>query len=139
MPVSFQILPHRQLILFIYSGKVTFQESSEIVGQSARHPAFSPWLRHLCDLSRVTGVERDYLKLLKMHAKIAEDLRPSGHDLLVLFYAPNRAGQSMAEMARRSWQGQSGAIVMIHDREAEALAMFGLRETSMDELLQSAE
>jgi hypothetical protein len=134
VPVSFHILPHRQLILFTYTGHVTLQESMDIVAQAAAHPEYQPWMRQLCDLSAVTGVERDFPKLLRMQARIIEDLMPQGHDLQVLFFAPTRAGQEMAHMARKSWEGLNSVMVLIQDQEAAVLELLGLRETSLTQL-----
>ena len=78
-------MPERQLILFTYAGHVTLQESMDIVASAAAHPEYRPSMRQLCDLAAVTGVERDFPKLLRMQARIIEDLLPQGQDLLVLF------------------------------------------------------
>ena len=139
MPVTFKIIPKRQLILFTYSGLVTLQESMDIVAQSARDPLHQPWQRHLCDLSAVTEVERDFLRLMQMQAKIAETFQPQAHDTIVLFYAPTKAGQMMAEMARKSWEGLNSVLVMVQHSEAQALAMLDLPEQNLQALLQIAE
>ena len=139
MPVTFKIIPKRQLILFTYSGLVTLQESMDIVAQSARDPLYQPWQRHLCDLSAVTEVERDFLRLMQMQAKIAETFQPQAHDTIVLFYAPTKAGQMMAEMARKSWEGLNSVLVMVQHSEAQALAMLDLPEQNLQALLQIAE
>ena len=135
LPVSFKILPQRQLILFTYAGLVGLQESTDAIGACARHPDYRPWQRQFCDLSRVTGVERDFPKLMKMQAKIVEDLQSDGNDLIVVFYAPTQVGQILAHTARKSWDGLNAVIVLIHDDEAEALALLGLPETSLSDLL----
>ncbi len=139
MPVTFKIIPKRQLILFTYSGLVTLQESMDIVAQSACDPQYQPWQRHLCDLSAVTEVERDFLRLMQMQAKIAETFQPQAHDRIVLFYAPTKAGQMMAEMARKSWEGLNSVLVMVQHSEAQALAMLDLPEQNLQALLQIAE
>lgn len=136
MPVSFQILPRHQIVLFSYSGKVGLQESIDAIAASARHPDHRPGMRQFCDLSHVTGVERDFPKLLQMQAKIAEDLLPGAHELIVLFYAPTRAGREMAQMARNSWEGLNSVIVLIQDDEAKALDLFGLQGQSISGLRQ---
>lgn len=136
MPVSFKILPQRQLALFTYSGFVGLAESRDAIGACARHPDHKPWMRQLCDLSLVTGVERNFIELLKMQAKIVEDLLAVGQELVVLFYAPTRAGQELAQMARKSWEGLDAVIVLIQDHEAETLALLGVPERSLAELQQ---
>lgn len=138
MPVTFRIIPQRQLILFTYSGKVGLQETIDAVAASAEHPDHQPAMRHLCDVSKVTSVERDFPKLLKLHAKIAESLLPVEEDQVVLFYAPTREGQRMARLAQKSWQGISAVIVLISDHEAEAMEMLGLKEASIAALLDEA-
>lgn len=136
MPVTFQILPQRQLILFCYKGLITLQESMDIVAAAAAHPAYRPWMRQLCDLSGVTGVERDFPKLLKMQARILEDLDPGAEDLMVLFYAPTGPGQEMAHMAQKSWEGLNSVIVRIQDSEAAVMDLLGLAEARLEDLLQ---
>ena len=136
MPVTFHILPKRQLILFYYKGLITLQESMDIVAEAASHPDYRPWLRQLCDLSAVTGVERDFPKLLKMQARILEDLDPGAEDLMVLFYAPTAPGQEMAHMAQKSWEGLNSVIVRIQDTEAAVLDLLGLPEQRLSDLLQ---
>lgn len=135
MPASFQIVPQRQLALFTYAGFVTLAEAMAVVTDYGRHPDHQPWMRQLCDLSQVTGVEKNFPELLKMQARFVETLLPAGRDLLVAFYAPTSAGQELARMARKSWEGLNAVVVLIHVDEAESLALLGLRERSLTELL----
>lgn len=135
MPARFQILSQRSLALFTYSGFVTLAEAMAVVTAYGRHPSHQPAMRQLCDLSAVTGVERNFPEMLKMQARFVETLLPAGRDLLVTFYAPTRAGQDLAQMARKSWTGLDAVVVLIHEDEAEALALLGLRERSLSELL----
>lgn len=131
MPVTFKVLPRRNLVLFTYSGMVGMQESMEVVAAATCHPDYRPTMRQLCDLSRVTGVERDFPALLKMQARIVESLYTPEGELVVLFYAPGRAGREMAQMAHKSWEGLNSVLVLILDREAQALAVFGLPDPSI--------
>ncbi len=135
MPVSFTILPQRNLAIFTYSGEVTLRESGEVVAAAAAHPDHRLGMRQLCDLSRVTGVERDFPALLKMQALMAESLLIKPMELVVVFYAPTRAGQELVQMARKSWDGLNSVIVLSQDDEAEALALLGLPEKSLAALL----
>lgn len=135
MPAHFTILPQRNLVVFTYSGEVKYQEASDVVAAATAHPDHRAGMRQFCDLSQVTGVEHDFPALMKMQARIAEDLMPKSAELLVLFYAPTPVGQEMARMARRSWEGLNSVIVVVQEHEAEALALFGLPETSVAALL----
>lgn len=107
----------------------------DIVAEAAAHPDYRPWMRQLCDLSGVNGVERDFPKLLKMQAKILEDLDPGAEDLMVLFYAPSSPGQEMAHMAQKSWEGLNSVIVRIQDTEAAVLDLLGLPDARLSDLL----
>lgn len=137
MPASFQILQHRRLALFTYAGFVTISEAQTAICDCWEHPKHHPSMRQFCDLSAVTGVERNFPELLKMQAKIAEEMGPAGPELLVMFYAPNRAGQELAQMARKSWEGLDSVIVLIQETEADALAVLGLPEASIADLMAS--
>lgn len=123
------------MALFTYSGFITLAEAQAVVAAYAEHPASQRWMRQLCDLSAVTGVEHNFLEFLRMQAKFVEALMPIGRDLLVMFYAPTKGGQDLAHMARKSWAGLNSVIVLIQQTEAEALALLGQRETSIAELL----
>ena len=135
MPVSFTILPQRNLAIFTYSGEVTLQESSDAVAAATTHPDHRLGMRQLCDLSRVTGVERDFPALLKMQARMADSLLTKPMELVVVFYAPTRAGQELVQMARKSWEGLNSVIVLSQEDEAEALALLGLPEKTLAALL----
>lgn len=126
MPVSYAVLPHRNLIRFTYHGEVTFAETTEIVARAARDPAAQPGMRHLCDVAAVTGVERDFAALMRMQARIAEDLVTPAEPLLVVFHAPTAAGQAMAAMARRSWDGLDSVRVLVAEDAERALDILGL-------------
>jgi hypothetical protein len=134
MPAQFKIIPPKQLVLYTYSGDVTFRESQNIVAASTQDPQYKPWFRQLCDLSRVTSVETDFAALMKMQAKMVESLNPTGPDLLVVFFAPSRVALEMATMARKSWEGLSSVIVLVQDQEARALNILGLAESRIDQL-----
>jgi hypothetical protein len=138
MSVQFKIFPDWNLLVFTYSEHVTYQESSEVVAAATTHPAHRKGMRQLCDVSQVTSVERNFPKLMKMQAKMAEDLALQAPELFVIFYAPNRAGRQLAEMARRSWEGLDSVIVLVHDREANVISTLGLPEMTLGALLETA-
>ena len=135
MPVSFTILPQRNLAIFTYWGEVTLQESGDVVAAASAHPDHRPGMRQLCDLSRVTGVERNFPALLKIQALMAESLVIKPMELVVVFFAPTRAGQELVQMARKSWEGLNSVIVLWQEDETDALALLGLPEKSLAALL----
>ncbi|MDP2087431.1 MAG: hypothetical protein Q8K20_19735 [Gemmobacter sp.] len=138
MPVSYKILPKLDLVLVTFSGMVGLQETLLSAGECGRHPDFRPGMKHLFDLTDVTGHERDFPAYFAMQAKVLENLPPTGGDHLLMFLAPTRAGQDMAELVRRTWEGLPRAIVLVHETAAEALATLGLRERSLADVMTSA-
>lgn len=139
MPVTYAIRPAWNLILFRYHGEVTFHESVAVVEAAASDPMARAGMRHLCDLSDVTGVERDFLALLRMQAQMAESLHRPGPEQVVVFFAPTPAGQQLAEMARRSWEGLDSVIVLLQTCEAEALALLGIKASKISDMLQTVQ
>lgn len=134
MPVTFAILPKRHLVLFTYHGEVTMQEVIDVVAAATSHPAHRDGMRQLCDLSRVTRIEKDFAALMKMQAKLAENFVIRQADRIVVFYAPTPVARSIAQMAKKSWDGLNSVIVLMHEDEAEALALLGLAERSLSDL-----
>jgi hypothetical protein len=137
MSVQYQVLPRLNLALFAYSGQVTFAEALAAVAAVARHPDHHDTMRQLCDLSGVTGVERDFPALMQMQARMAEDLLPVRGERIVVFYAPHRAAQQMASMARKSWDGLDQVLVRVVDSEDQALALLGLKHAAISELFDA--
>lgn len=131
MPIRFRLIASRNLILFDYHGHIRLTEPAEAVQAASVVAGYRPGMRHLVDVSQVTGVDRDWPALLRQQAEIAAVLVPQGPEQLVLFYAPTRPGQWMAQMARRSWEGLNIVSVRVIEDEAEALALLGLPERSI--------
>lgn len=126
MPVRFSVVPDLNLVLFVYSGTVCLAESTDAIAEAARDLDYRPFMRQLCDLSAVTGVERNFPELLKMQARILDELMPRGHEITVVFLAPTRAGREMAQMASKSWAGLNAVRVLIVETEAGAADILGL-------------
>lgn len=139
MPVSFQILPHHELIVVTYTGVAGLDETMERAGECARHPDFRPTMRHLIDLSRITGFERDFPRFFAMQAKVMEDFPPVGTDQMFVYFAPGRPAQEMVQMVRKSWDGLDWAVVVALEDEAEVMALMGLPGTCIADLCQGAQ
>lgn len=138
MPVSFRIVPQRDLVIVTYSGFVTVNESSIWAERYARHPDFRQDQKFLFDSSGVTGHEKDFVKFLKMQGLMTELFAQTGRDQLVGCFAPNEVSREMAVMAQRSWAPVDHMVIMIHDDEAEVLAFLGQPETCLADLLANA-
>lgn len=135
MSVFYHVLPQSNVAVFSYSGHVTFAEALSAVAAVARHPDHHDTMRQLCDLSEVTSVERDFPALMRMQARMAENLLPPHGERLVVFYAPHPAAQQLAQMARKSWDGLDQVLVRVVAREDQALALLGLKAPAIADLL----
>lgn len=138
MAVHYHVLPRLNLALFAYAGQVTFAESLAAVAAVARHPDHHDTMRQLCDLSAVTGVERDFPALMQMQARMAETLPPRQGERIVIFYAPHAAARTLSHMARKSWDGLDQVLVREVAHEPEALALLGLKQARIADLLLEA-
>lgn len=136
MPVETHVLPRLNLAIFAYSGQVQFAEAQRAVAEVSTHPDHHDTMRQLCDLSAVTGVERDFPELMKTQARMAEHLLPKRGERLVVFYAPHPIAQTMAEMARKSWDGFDEVLVRIVAHEDQAIALLGVKQSSIAEMVQ---
>jgi hypothetical protein len=134
MPVTYKVLPERNLIVFNYWGDLTPAEAQAAVVEAMQHPMAKSTMRHLCDVSRVTAIERDHVGMMKMQSRIIESLELNSQDVMVVFYAPTKTGLQIAQMARKSWEGLDRAIVLVQQTEAGALALLGLPDHSLDDL-----
>ncbi len=138
MPVTFRILSERGLVFVRYTGFARLDESFEAFGQYARHPDFRPGQKQLVDLSGVTGVETDYVKLFALQARKADVFLGSGAQTLLVYFAPTPTAMDLAEAVIRSWEPSGAVIPLIQENEQEALQLLGQPERSFEELLQSA-
>jgi hypothetical protein len=138
MPVSFRILPERGLVFVRYTGFAVLDESSQVFGQYAAHPDFQPGQKQLVDLSGVTGMERDYVKLFALQARKADAFLGTGAQTLLVYFAPTPIAMDLAEAIIRSWEPSGAVIPLIQEDESDALKLLGQPERSFEELLQGA-
>ncbi len=119
MPVSFRILPKHGLVYVRYEGHQRMEESLRIFSEYARHPDRRPG------------------KLFELQAKKAEVFMDPGVQTLLVYYAPTKLAFDLALLAERSWRPFSFVVSLVQETEADALSLLGLRERSLDQLLQS--
>ncbi len=133
MPVSYRIHPHLGLVHVRYSGFVRLADSFDIIDRYMRDPDFAPGQKQLVDLSAVTGHEQDYARLLELQARKLDAFR-TGPQSLVVYYAPSEPALTLARLIVRSWKDLGFLVPLIHDDEAEALALLGIAAPSLDAL-----
>lgn len=138
MPVTFRILTARALVYVRYDGFARLQESFEAFGAYARHPDCRPGQRQFVDLTGVTGVERDFVKIMELQAVKADVFVSPGHQTLISYFAPSEPARTLAALAMRAWEGTNGVVARIFDTEEAALAFLGQAETRVADLLAAA-
>jgi hypothetical protein len=138
LPVTFQILPARDLALITYTGVAGYDETMEAAAVYAAHPDFRPDQKFLFDLTAVTGHEQDFMKYFQMQGQMVELYAQTGHDQLIAFVAPSDAARDMAMLAQRSWEPIKHMVMLIHQEEAEVLRFLGQPERSIAALVEAA-
>lgn len=138
MSVSFRILPEHGLVYVRYEGTVQLEDSFAAFAEYARHPDRRPGQKHLVDMSGVTAFDRDFTALMKLQAHKADVFMQGDAQTMIVYYAPTRATYAMARQVIRSWEAISSVVVVVQQNEADALALLGLRDTSISSLLQAA-
>ena len=138
MPVTFKIFRERGLVFVKYEGFAHLYESFQAFGAYAAHPDFRPGQKQLVDLSGVTGVEKDYVKLFALQARKADVFLGSGAQTLLVYYAPTKLSAGLAESVLKSWEPSGAVIPLVQSDQAEALQILGQPERSFDEFLEAA-
>lgn len=138
MPVSFKILPDRALAYVRFEGVITVPEASAAFADYAADPEMRPDQRHLLDMSRVTGWTTDFPALFELHASQLDVLMTAQHEILWVYFAPAEPARSLVQLAVRSWGEVPGLIVTLEENEAGALEILGLRENTIEALLQAS-
>lgn len=139
MPGTFRIFPDLGLVYVRYEGHILLAETSEMMAQYGRDPLARPGYKQLVDLSRVTGYETDFARLMRLQAEKLDLLLQDVPQTLLVYYAPDGPARDMARLIRRSWEGLSGVIVTVQETQAAALSVLGLPQTSFEDILSRQE
>ncbi|MHA7868908.1 MAG: hypothetical protein ACX93U_15555 [Salipiger thiooxidans] len=135
MSVTFQILPEHGIVYVRYEGFSRLDDTMRAFDDYARHPQSHPGQKHLVDLSNVTGIESDFIGLMKLQAKKADIFLGTGEQTLIVYYAPSKLSYEMAEFIVRSWEGIGAVVSLVQQCEEQALTLLGLPHQSFAELL----
>jgi hypothetical protein len=135
MSISFRILNAHGLVYVRYDGLTCPVETSKAFQVFMQDPDFKPGLKHLIDLSRTTGINPDYLNMIKLQAQKVDAFMQGQGQTLVAYYAPTEVAFEVAVLASRSWEGSLRVATVVHRREAEVLEFLGIREPSIEALL----
>ncbi len=138
MSVSFRIFPRRGLVYVRCEGVVRVPETMAALEDYFRHPEFRPGQRQLVDLAPVTGIDVDFVDLMKLQARKAEAFYGGRSDTLVVYHVPTSLPLEMVRMVNQSWEGIDGVVVALMQTEEDALAALGQPEGSFAELMEVA-
>lgn len=101
-------------------------------------PGYQQGQSQLVDLSRMTGIEPEYARLLALQTVKATKGDDISEPILMVFFAPTEIAQRMAQKSRAAWQDVAKVRVRIETTEQAVLARFDLAEPSLDALLRRA-
>ena len=138
MPVRFDVISHRGIVVVHNFGHLTVATTQSAFAAFTASPACIPGQIHLSDLSAVTSYERDLPGFLQVQADIADKFHGDAPETLLVIYAPTPISMELARFLHNSWSGTGSVIPRIATTEAEALAILGVPETRISDLLASA-
>ncbi len=137
MASFFRVLPEQSLVYARYSGAITIDDYLYVVEGVMKHPDFRIEFKHLIDLTNLTEINLEYVKVMKAQARIAGMVADSNSDILSVVVAPTPVALAAAKMVLRSWDNLDTPVVRrIVTDLSEAATLLGLRKNSMPKLLR---
>jgi hypothetical protein len=110
------------------------QEGYEAFGAYLMHTEYRPDQRQLVDLSGVTDVEQDFLRLFQLQAGKAAAFMAGRAPVMLVYLAPTEISLGMARLIQRSWEGLDGAVVRVVTDWEAAGDILGLRAEVIETL-----
>ncbi|SEW15618.1 hypothetical protein SAMN04488515_1316 [Cognatiyoonia koreensis] len=138
MPTGFRIIPKYGIVFIQHSGLITVKESMDAIAAYAAHPDAAPGQKHLVDCAPVTDYERDWARIMSIQARMTEVIKPDGPETLLVLHAPAGMPRTVANLIRKSWEGNGPVLPRIVDTEAEALDLVGAKVACFSDLLAMA-
>ncbi len=137
MASFYRIIPEHNLVYVRYSGTVTIDDYLAVVEGVRNHPDFQIQFKQLIDLTHLTNIKRDYIKVMLAQARIAELVAKSTSDILSVVVAPTPIAMEAASMVIRSWDKLDTPVVRrIVSDMSEAEALLGCKQGTLPELLK---
>jgi hypothetical protein len=116
---------------------VTIDDYLAVVEGVRNHPDFQVQFKHLIDLTHLTGIKREYVKVMMAQARIAELVAGSTSDILSVVVAPTPIAMEAASLVIRSWDKLDTPVVRrIVSDMSEAEALLGCKQGTLPELLK---
>lgn len=135
MALDFYIFPDRGLVVVRYYGHATIDDTLAATKAYLAHPDYSAGQKQLVDMTQITGFDKDYVRFMNMQAAKAERLAGAGVQSLAVYVAPTPVSQDISAMFIKSWADVDQVVALVQHSEAEALAILGQSETTIDAML----
>jgi len=132
VPVSFRIFEDAALVYVRYAGLARVAEGFDAFTAYLMHPDSRPDQRQFVDLSAVTEVEQDFMRLFQFQAEKAAAFMAGRAPVMLVYYAPTEISLGMARLIQRSWEGLDGAIVRVVTEWDAAADILGLGAGMLD-------
>lgn len=138
MTVSFKILNEFDVVYVKYTGPADIKGAISLFDAYLRDPDCRPGQKQFVDLSEVAEPVGDYIEMMKLMAKLADQFTQDGPQTLLVCYAPSELSRKVALMGQKSWTNSEQVVYRVIEDEAEALAFLGLTAKSISKLLTDA-
>lgn len=137
MSVEFTILPDHGVVYVRYAGVARASDTMAAFESYMQDPLFTPDLKQFVDLSGLSGMDPDYLTLMKVQAMKADAFMKGKAETLLVYFAPTELALEVARLAAGSWDGVERVVAIVQQDEAEAMAFLGLPGLTMAALVPS--
>jgi len=137
VPLAFDIIPVRGLVVVRYSGFATIEDTVAASRAYVAHPDYVAGQKQLIDLSAITDYEKDYVRFMEMQAQKVDRFAQTGMQTIVAFVAHTAISREVAMMFLRSWDDVETVVPVLQNNEAKALAILGQPEKTIRALLDT--
>lgn len=136
MSVTFQILPEDGLVYVRYGQVANVPDTRAAMNTFLNDPNHRPGLKHFVDMSDVEHIEHDVPEFFRLQLNKVESFFHNEAQTMIVYYAPHEVAFEFALLCQRSWEMFPQVACMIQQEEAQALALLGMPQRSLAELLE---
>ncbi len=136
MSVTFQIIPDSGLVYVKYGRVANVPDTRAALEEYRNSADFRAGQKHFVDMSLVQRIDYDVPEFFRLQLNKVETYFLNEAQTLIVYYAPHELAFEFARICQRSWEMFPQVACMIQQDEGEALALLGLRESSLNQLLE---
>lgn len=138
MPTSYRIIPEFDVVYVQYRGVTDMREVLSLFDAYVADPMCRPGQKQLVDVSLIAEPFDDYIEVLKLMARMADQFTETGPQTLLACYAPTPVALKAARIGQKSWSRFDHVVYRVMREETEALEFLGLPFQSISEMLIAA-